>query len=70
VYYAQVAKDLVQNLMRGFNKYMAFSCFMWLTSSYHEMESGAGIKKSASRIINRLVRMLGIKIFLDSHPDL
>jgi hypothetical protein len=31
--------------------------FMWLTSSYYEMGFGAGIKKSASRIINHSVRM-------------
>jgi hypothetical protein len=36
---------------------MVLRCFTWLTLSYHEIGSGAGIKKSTSRITNHLVRM-------------
>jgi hypothetical protein len=40
--------------------FLALRCFILLTSSYHEMESGEGIKKSASRITNHWVRMAGL----------
>ena len=36
---------------------LALRCFMWLTSSFHEMGSGAGIKKLASRKTNNFVRV-------------
>jgi len=32
---------------------------MWLIPGYHEIESGAGIKKSASRIAKQSVWMAG-----------
>jgi len=35
----------------------ALRCFRWLTSSYHEMKSGTGIKKSASRIAKHPIRI-------------
>jgi len=42
--------------MKCFREKEVLRCFQWLTSSYHEMGSGAKIKKSASRIANYIVQ--------------